>query len=335
MAQNKEWGDSIMLTLAASLWSIRITVVSSRTLSETKFRHDQHLEMVDLALIFNNNEEVGHYSGCIRSNKEVMAAAKLGYSRNYNKSRDLKERYRIGCPSAIPVAKLYKIEFHFVEKSNLEKLKSAFTAFTEIETIIKDAPSGQKERKRRRSSQSASQSQVVYKEKEIQEIAPGDTKCDKCKKDYETTTALQRHIDKYHKHVFVYNCPVCGKGLQTSRGLKEHKVSHGAKPFHCSVQGCTTCFTTKRAQKNHEKNIHKDKEQHMCQYGCGKAFTQKRYRRDHHKRCEKNDDRTPYKCQICGEAKWYIPGDWNRHMKEKHNFEATLQLSDDDNSDSE
>ena len=91
MAQNKEWGDSIMLTLAVSLWSIRITVVSSRTLSETKFRHDQPLEMVDLALIFNNNEEVGHYSECIRSNKDVLAAAKLGYSRNYNKSRDLKD----------------------------------------------------------------------------------------------------------------------------------------------------------------------------------------------------------------------------------------------------
>ena len=98
------------------------------------------------------------------------------------------------------MAKLYKIEFHFVEKSNLEQLKSAFTAFTEIETIIKDAPSGQKERKRRRSSQSASQSQVVYKEKEIQEVAPSDTKCDKCKTDYETATALQRHRDKYHKH---------------------------------------------------------------------------------------------------------------------------------------
>ena len=79
----------------------------------------------------------------------------------------------------MPVAKLYKIELHFVEKSNLEKLKSAFT---EIETIIKEAPSDQKERKRRRSSQSASQSQVVYKEKEIQKIAPGDTNCDKCKK---------------------------------------------------------------------------------------------------------------------------------------------------------
>ena len=266
MAQNKEWGDCIMLTLAASLWSIRITAVSSRTLSEIKFRHDQPLEMVDLALIFNNIEEEGHYSGCIRSNKEVLAAGKLGYSRNYNKSRDLKERYRIGCPSAIPVAKFYKIEFVFVEKSNMEKFKSAFTAFTEIETIVKDAPSGQKERKRRRSSQSHSRSQVVYKEKEIQKIAAGDTKCDKCKKEYEIMTALQRHIDKYHKHVFIYNCPVCGKGLQTSRGLQEHKVSHGAKPFHCSVEGCDTNFTTKRAKKNHEKNIHKDKEQHLCEY---------------------------------------------------------------------
>ena len=93
-------------------------------------------------------------------------------------------------------------------------------------------------------------------------------------------------------------------------------------------------FHNKKSSKNHKKNIHKDKEQHMCEYGCGKAFTQKRYRRDHYKRCEKNDDRAPYKCQICGEAKWYIPGDWNRHMKEKHNVEATLQLSDDDDSDS-
>ena len=307
MAQNKEWGDSIMLTLAASLWSIRITVVSSRTLSETKFRHDQPLEMVDLALIFNNNEDDGHYSRCIRSNKEVLAAEKLGYSRNYNKERDLRERYRIGCPSAIPVAKLNNIEFVLVEKSHMEKLKSAWIAFTSIETIVKDAPSDHKERKRRRSGQS--QSQVVYKEKEIQKIAARDTKCDKCKKDYETTTALQRHIDRNHKYVFIYNCSVCGKGLQTSRGLQEHKVSHGEKPFHCSVEGCDTKFTTTRAQKNHERNIHKDKEQYFCEFGCGKSFSQKRYRKDHHKRYEKNDDRTPYKCQVCGEVKWYIAGE--------------------------
>ena len=49
-----------------------------------------------------------------------------------------------------------------------------------------------------------------------------------------------------------------------------------------------------------------------------------------------NADRQPYKCHICGEAKWYLSGDWNRHMKDKHNVEATIELSsDDDNDDSD
>ena len=110
MAQDKEWGDSIMLTLAASLWSIRITVVSSRTLSETKFRHEENLDMVDLALIKNNNEEDGHYSGCIRASKMVVATKQLGFSRNWNREREVKERYRIACPTAVQVAKKFKTE---------------------------------------------------------------------------------------------------------------------------------------------------------------------------------------------------------------------------------
>ena len=189
-----------------------------------------------------------------------------------------------------------------------------------------------KERKRRLSSSGKSQSQV-YKENDIQKIGAGDTKCEKCDKEYPTTTLLQRHIDKYHKHIFIYNCSVCGKGLQTSRGLKEHKLPHGAKPFHCSVEGCNTSFTTKRAKRNHEKNIHADKQEYDCQFGCGKKFSQKRCRKDHEKRCESNANRKPYKCHICGEAKLYLPGDWNRHMKEKHNVEAPMELSDDSDSD--
>ena len=157
MAQDKEWGDSIMLTLAASLWSIRITAVSSRTLSETKFRHEDCLDTVDLAIIYNNNEEDGHYSGCIRSNKMVVATQKLGFSRNWDKAREVKERYRICCPTAIQVARQFKVEITLLEKKNFDKLKSAWTAFTFIEPIVKDAPTGQKERKRRLSSSGKSQ----------------------------------------------------------------------------------------------------------------------------------------------------------------------------------
>ena len=145
MAQDKEWGDSIMLTLAASLWSIRITVVSSRSLSETKFRHEDNLDMVDVALIYNNNEEDGHYSECIRGNKMVVATKKLSYSRNWDKAREVKERYGIGCPTAIQVARHYKIEISLLEKQNFDRLKSACIAFTSIESIVNDAPTGKKE----------------------------------------------------------------------------------------------------------------------------------------------------------------------------------------------
>ena len=114
MAQYKEWRDSIMLTLAASLLSKRITVVSSRT----KFRHEENLDMVDLALIYNNNEEDGHYSGCIRTNKMVVATKQLGFSRNWNREREVKERYRIACPTAVPMAKKFKTEITLLEKKN-------------------------------------------------------------------------------------------------------------------------------------------------------------------------------------------------------------------------
>ena len=98
--------------------------------------------MVDLALVYNNNEEDGQYSGCIRNNKMVVATKQLGFSRDWE--REVKERYRIACPTAVQVAKKFKTEITLLEKKNFDKLKSAWTAFTTIESIVKDAPTGQK-----------------------------------------------------------------------------------------------------------------------------------------------------------------------------------------------
>ena len=55
-------GDSVILSLLASVWSVRVTIVGSRTLHEIRFRHDLDLEFSDIALVFNTSEGNGHYS---------------------------------------------------------------------------------------------------------------------------------------------------------------------------------------------------------------------------------------------------------------------------------
>ena len=55
------------------MWSVRVTIVGSRTLHEIRFRHDLDLEFSDIALVFNTSEGNAHHSGLIRRNQEVCA----------------------------------------------------------------------------------------------------------------------------------------------------------------------------------------------------------------------------------------------------------------------
>ena len=69
--------------------------------------------------------------------------------------------------------------------------------------------------------------------------------------------------------------------------------------------------------------------------GVPKKISRKRYRKDH-----ENDMRAIHignltNVTLMGKQKMYLPGEWNRHMKEKHNVEAPMDLSDDSVSDSD
>ena len=92
MKDNLVWGDSVILSLLASMWSVRVTTVGSRTLHEIRFRHDLDLEFSDIALVFNTSEGNGHYSGLIRRNQEVCATRRLTFSKKWNKEKDAAER---------------------------------------------------------------------------------------------------------------------------------------------------------------------------------------------------------------------------------------------------
>ena len=81
--KNLVWGDSAILSLLASIWSIRLAIVGSRCLHEVRFRHDLDLEFTDIALVYNTSEGNGHYSALLRRNQEVCSTRPLAYSKKW------------------------------------------------------------------------------------------------------------------------------------------------------------------------------------------------------------------------------------------------------------
>ena len=92
-----------ILSLLASVWSVRVTIVGSRTLHEIRFRHDLDLELSDIALVFNTSERNGHYSGLIRRNQEVCATRRLTFSKKWDKEKDAAERLSLFQDCALEV----------------------------------------------------------------------------------------------------------------------------------------------------------------------------------------------------------------------------------------
>ena len=155
---------------------------------------------------------------------------------------------------------------------------------------------------------------IVVIEKDIQELNPGDDICDKCQRKFPRTSLLMRHIDKYHKHTFMFNCKICNKGLMTVRGYEEHKVQHGEKILKYSE--CDEKFGTKRALAQHMRELcseeAKEKGDYNCEYCPAGPFKVQRYLKTHLKKCPDNPNRgPPVQCTICGEKKWFSIGDLN------------------------
>ena len=133
-----------------------------------------------------------------------------------------------------------------------------------------------------------------------------------------------RHIDKYHKHIYMFNCRICNKGFLNIRGYEEHKQQHGEKSFRSGK--CNVQMVSKRALNQHRNEIcseeAKKKKGFGCEYCGAGPFKVKRYIIAHYKKCKANPNGgDPMQCTICGGKNWYTLSDLKRHKKEKHNVE--------------
>ena len=123
MKNNLVWGDSVILSLLASMWSIRLTIVGSRSLHKVRFRHDLDLEFTDIALVYNTSEGNGHYSGLLRRNQEVCSTRPLAYSKKWNKQQDAAERLSLMQEGALEVIRKAQIQLSIVKTDKIKALE--------------------------------------------------------------------------------------------------------------------------------------------------------------------------------------------------------------------
>lgn len=56
------WCDQLFLKALSHLWGVKLTVVQAKSLTELRFNHDCPLEECEIALIYNQDPVLGHYS---------------------------------------------------------------------------------------------------------------------------------------------------------------------------------------------------------------------------------------------------------------------------------
>ena len=53
------WGDEVVLFALSCMWSVKITVVNSKTMQEYRIRHDWQMDEADIVVVYNG---VNHFT---------------------------------------------------------------------------------------------------------------------------------------------------------------------------------------------------------------------------------------------------------------------------------
>ena len=269
MLKDKTWGDVICLYLISSMWSLRVRVLNSGTLGEMRIRHNMQFALVDLPIVFNSVEVSGHFSACIRGNKEMLLAGKLLKSNGYDIEKDIAERLLNSSFGAAEVVAYSGLKYIVMSEEQFNKMLKSGVALRVIKKIVESMVEGKSIEGRNVLEKLIEKERPVHKEQEVQVYMLGDTKCVKCDEDFDKSYLLQRHLDRYHRGLIAYNCPHCNKGLSTATGLKEHLLTHRDDADSHICPNCGKGFKLKRTMNQHIKEQHDNYGPRYCQYKCG------------------------------------------------------------------
>ena len=86
--------------------------------------------------------------------------------------------------------------------------------------------------------------------------------CPVCSANFHDKSTLKCHLSEVHGHQMPHTCSLCGKGYQTSSGLKSHMEAHQGKTFSCPI--CDVKLSQISAVRRHMKSRHKSAQCLTC-----------------------------------------------------------------------
>ena len=83
------WADAIIPKLLASLWGCRVTIFGGPSGAQFNYRGTYELMKSDIILLFNDDQQNGHYSAVVpASGERLIKAEKIKNHRFYSKGAD-------------------------------------------------------------------------------------------------------------------------------------------------------------------------------------------------------------------------------------------------------
>ena len=327
--KSREFGDTIMIKLIASLWGVKITILRSDSLSEMRFRHDSELDDVDMVLVYNSKPVNGHYSPaiCVEGGQAetLEIRQELARSKHYDAEVDRLERKSLGL-------------WRWREGTNYKDLISSEDEENLDSRLRQTVSEGLDKREKRKGSGGGQEcpegSVIVDKkvlenlQKEVKELKKSTKVMKKIRKlleceggdDDDDNDNNGEPVEKRRKKGFkpakdvqvvtagAHVCTVCNEDKGTSTNLKRHieKVHKHNYRYYCAE--CNKGFMLKSGYNQHIKT-HEDQPKIKCTVtDCNSLFSSEKAMKKHlklhgakkHKKC------TFQGCKYSTHAKDYL-----------------------------
>ena len=92
--------------------------------------------LTDIALVFNNHDQQGHFSALLRCNKDLLIGGKVGKGPGYILHDDIKKRLLEGKYGGREMMLNFKLKYVVISESKLQKIVQSKKALGSIKELI-------------------------------------------------------------------------------------------------------------------------------------------------------------------------------------------------------